>query len=124
MEEELWLSEAIRSGSNSPERTFKRRYRNIYINDETNIQKLHDYIKHPSVHLMGKILSDNHLNIPKWRIKYKQIRMNCENCIRRRYNKPTRSDYDKITPERINQEWSLDIAGPLYPKTKTGNKYF
>ncbi|XDV21811.1 hypothetical protein PO909_026831 [Leuciscus waleckii] len=39
------------------------------------------------------------------------------------YNRTIRSDFGSITPDSVNQEWSLDIAGPLIPRSKAGNKY-
>lgn len=43
--------------------------------------------------------------------------------MRKGYRRTIRSDYGCITPQKVNEEWSVDIAGPLNLKTKLGNKY-
>lgn len=71
--------------------------------------------------LKGELLSANKIQYI-FQIRGKNIRMS-QNCMRKGYRQTLRNDYGCITLQRVNEEWSMDIAGPLNPKTKLGNKY-
>lgn len=61
------------AGNNEVDKLVKlRRIAVIREVDNNIIEKIHDQTRHPSVNLMGKILSDK-IHIPNWRKKYQDI---------------------------------------------------